>query len=88
MGPGISGWYNRPYVTLRDQVEARRLQWEEFNRWEAEQPLAERSPADILADLGAVWSWLPEDVRSRDDDPEKTGIQTMRAALSRLSPSV
>jgi hypothetical protein len=74
-------------VTLRDQVEARRLQWEEFHSWEAEQPLVERCPVDILADLGAVWSWLPEEVRTRDEDPERTGIQAMRATLSRLSCS-
>jgi hypothetical protein len=39
---------------LREEVERRRLQWAAFHRWEAEQPLEERSAADILADLGAI----------------------------------
>lgn len=74
-------------MTLREQLEQRRRQWEAFNRWEAEQPPAERPAADIIADLGVVWSWLPAEVRRRDPDPEKRGIQAMRRALACLRSS-
>jgi len=71
-------------MTLREQFRLREQQWAEFHRWEAEQPPRERDPAAILADLGAIWSWLPPEVRSEDPDPEKLGIQKMRAALALL----
>ena len=71
-------------MTLREQIEERLRQWAEFNRWEAEQPPDERAPAAILADLGAIWSWLPPEERTCDEDPEKLGVQAMHAALSHL----
>jgi hypothetical protein len=71
-------------VTLKEQLELRQRQWDKFHRWEAEQPVPERDPAEIVADLGAIWSWLPPDVRLEDPDPEKLGIQKMRAALALL----
>ena len=71
-------------MTLREQLEQRRRQWEAFHRWEAEQAAAERPAADIIADLGAVLSWLPPKVRGADPDPEKLGIQAMRRALANL----
>jgi len=43
-------------MSTREEWELRRQQWEAFNRWEAEQPPLERAPADILADLGTIWS--------------------------------
>ena len=73
-------------MSTREQWELRRQQWEAFNRWEAEQPPIERDPGDILADLGAIWNWLPRDVREQDPDPEKIGIQKMRAALALIKP--
>ncbi len=73
-------------VALRDELEIRRRQWAAFHRWEAAQPLSQREPAEILADLGVIWSWLPPDVRSADPDPGKLGIQKMRAALALLRP--
>jgi hypothetical protein len=72
-------------MTLREEIELRRRQWEIFNRWEAEQPPVEREPGKILADLGAILSWIPEADRLRDPDPEKRGIQKLRAALAVLS---
>ena len=39
-------------------------------------------PADIIADLGAILSRLPVSERLHDPDPEKIGIQKMRAALA------
>jgi hypothetical protein len=74
-------------VILREEIEERQRQWAEFHRWEDEHPPVERPAADIVADLGIIWEWLPPDVRERDDDPEKAGIQAMRAALARLKPS-
>ena len=71
-------------MTLAEQLDLRRRQWAEFHRWEASQPPPERDPAKILADLGAIWSWLPPEVRSEDPDPGKLGIQKMRAALAHL----
>ena len=73
-------------TTLREQVAERQRQWEEFHRWEAQQPPLEREPARILADLGTIWSWLPPEVRAEDPDPEKRGVQAMRASLSHLTP--
>jgi hypothetical protein len=73
-------------MSTREQWELRRQQWERFNRWEAEQPPIERDPADIIADLGTLLSWLPPEERLRDPDPEKIGIQKMRAALALIKP--
>lgn len=73
-------------MTIAEQLQERRRQWAEFHRWEAQQPPSERDPAEILADLGAIWSWLPPEVRSHDPDPDKRGIQRMRAALRHLRP--
>lgn len=69
-------------MTLKERYELRQQQWNEFHRWEREQPHFEREPARIIADLGAILSWLPAEVRLRDPDPEKIGIQIMRAALA------
>ena len=75
-------------MMLREEMQERLKQWAEFNRWEAGQPPIERDPADILADLGAIWSWLPLEERARDDDPEKLGVQAMHQALSHLKRSL
>ena len=69
-------------MTARAEYEERRRQWAVFHRWEAEQPLTERAPAKILADLGAILSWLPADVRTADPDPEKLGIQALKKGLA------
>jgi hypothetical protein len=71
-------------MTLREQLVERRRQWEAFNRWEEQQPPLERTPARIVADLGAILSWIPEEDRLRDPDPEKRGIQILRAACAVL----
>ena len=71
-------------VTLREQFAVRQHQWAAFHRRESAQPLPERDPAEILADLGAIWNWLPPEVRTEDPDPRKLGIQKMRAALAHL----
>ena len=71
-------------MTAREEIEARLRQWEEFNRWEAEQPPVERVSADILADLGAILDWAPREVLAEDSDPQKLGIQAMRRALAHI----
>ena len=71
-------------MTLKQQLEARRRQWLAWHRWADSQPPLDRDPAEILADLGAIWSWLPPEVRLTDPDPEKLGIQKLRAALACL----
>lgn len=73
-------------MTLREQLEMRRQQWAAFHRWERENPAPARDPGEVLADLGAIWNWLPPAVRSADPDPQKLGIRKMRAALERLRP--
>jgi len=65
-------------LTLEEQLELRLRQWAAFNRWEAGQPPIERTPAQILADLGTIWSWLPPEVRLEDPDPGKLGIRKLR----------
>jgi len=73
-------------MILREQWEERRRQWIGFNHWEAEHLVPERTAVEVLADLSAIWSWLPEEVRREDPDPEKLGIRKMRSALARLAP--
>ena len=72
-------------MTLREQLEERRRQWEAFNRWEAEQAPVERDSANILADLGAILQWMPPEARLYDPDPEKLGITKLRKAFAALS---
>lgn len=69
---------------MREQYEERGRQWAAFHRWEAEQVPVERTPAAILADLGAIREWLPREARLADPDTEKLGIQTMRRGLALL----
>jgi len=72
-------------MTLKEQYQIRQQQWDEFHRWESQQAPIERDAADIIADIGTILSWLPAGERLRDPDPEKTGIQKMRAALALIT---
>jgi hypothetical protein len=69
-------------MTLKEQLVERRRRWEAFNRWEEQLPPVERDPARILADLGAILSWIPREDRLLDPDPRKRGIQIVRAACA------
>jgi hypothetical protein len=71
-------------VTLREQVEEYRRRMAVFNEWEAAQAPVERSTAAMIADLGFLLTWVPPEERLRDPDPEKAGIQRMRAGLAHL----
>jgi hypothetical protein len=72
-------------VTLKAQLESYLDRMAAFNQWEAEQSPQERSPAAILADLGFLLSFVSVEDRLRDPDPEKLGIQRMRALLACVS---
>jgi hypothetical protein len=54
-----------------------------FEQWEATQPVP-AAPPDVFARIGALYDLLPPEVRRRDPDPQKQGIQAMRAALAVL----
>jgi hypothetical protein len=69
-------------VTLKAQLKSYLDRMAAFNRWEAGQSPEERSPAAILADLGFLLSFVSVEDRLRDPDPEKLGIQRMRALLA------
>jgi hypothetical protein len=73
-------------MTLKAQLASYLSRMAAFNQWESEQPMADRAPAAILADLGFLLSWVSAEDRLRDPDPEKLGIQRMRALLARVSP--
>ena len=72
-------------MTLKEQVEEYRRRMEIFNEWEASHPPMERSSAAIIADLGFLLRWVSSEERLHDPDPEKLGIQRMRAGLAHLS---
>jgi hypothetical protein len=68
-------------VTKPEYAEYR-ARFEALNAWEARQPPIERSPSDILADLGFLLGFVSAEERGKDPDPEKLGIQRMRAILA------
>jgi hypothetical protein len=59
-------------------------QLEAFNRWVEENPPEPRPLADVLADIGLIWSMLPEEIRTADPDPEKKGIRAMHEIFARV----
>jgi hypothetical protein len=67
-----------------EDLAARGRQWAQFNEWERSALPPERTPAACVADVGALYEWFSCDTKSVDPDPEKLGIQSMRAALARL----
>jgi hypothetical protein len=68
----------------KDAWREREKRWAAFHEWENQQPPVERSPADIIADLGTILDWLPVETRSEDPDPQKRGIQILRDAFVKL----
>ncbi len=72
-------------MTLREQVERYNKSLKRFNEWEAQERLVERTPAAIIADIGAIVDWIPRATRLVDPDPQKLGIQRMFTALSLIS---
>ena len=72
-------------MITKAEWELRRQQWRIFNEWEAVHPPPAPSAADALADVGAIWEWLPESVRYEDHDPERLGVQRMQRIFRILS---
>lgn len=72
-------------MTLREQIEEQNRQWRRFHVWESTQPREEREAARLIADVGTILAWMPEDVRLSDPDPEKTGVRKMHEALRKLT---
>ena len=68
-------------MTSQEYAEYR-ARFEALNAWEACQPPIERPAAEIVADLGFLLGFVSEEERQRDPDPEKLGIQRMRAILA------
>jgi hypothetical protein len=68
-----------------DEWKERKKQWEIFNLWKSRQAPVDRDPADVIADIGAIVDWLPPEALAEDADPEKRGIQKLRAVLERLN---
>ena len=68
----------------RAEIEEYRERFRRFNEWEAEHPIPERPASRVLADIDFLVSLLPEEERRRDPDPEKLGIQRLRARLALL----
>lgn len=68
-------------LSLRDRL----AQFAAFNQWEQDHRPVARPFADVLADLGFIWTWVPRDLRLADPDPEKAGLQQMRAVLARIA---
>ncbi|MGD0500473.1 MAG: hypothetical protein ABSC23_18780 [Bryobacteraceae bacterium] len=71
----------------REDVEQYRSRFEAFNDWEARQPPIECSAEAVIADLGFLLGFVDAEERLRDPDPEKLGVQRMRAALAAASRS-
>jgi len=57
--------------------------WAQYRSWaEAHAEPDPRSPVEIMADIELLYRSFPEEVRSTDPDPEKTGIQNLRRVLA------
>jgi hypothetical protein len=60
--------------------------WREYNAWaEANAGPDPRTPQQIMSDLELLYRNVPEELRLRDPDPEKLGIQNLHRILRRLS---
>ncbi len=69
---------------MDQDLATRRRQWLRFNEWERSAPSPAREPAACVADVGTLYDWFSIESKSVDPDPEKLGIQLLRAALARL----
>ena len=72
-------------MITKDQWERRQLQWAAFHSWEASRGPDAGQSAATIGDLGAILEWLPEDVKTKDPDPAKTGIRRMHAIIGLLA---
>ncbi len=67
-------------LTLKERL----AQFEEFNRWERDNPRPIRPFEAVLADLSFLLSLIPPE-RRVDPDPEKRGVQEFRRAMTRIA---
>ena len=72
-------------MSTKAQWEQRQQAWASWREWESAQALNTFPPDHVFAALGTILEWLPEDVRQRDPDPEKTGIGRMNEIIATLS---
>jgi hypothetical protein len=57
--------------------------WNEYRRWaEAHATPDPRSPEQIMSDVEFLYRNYPEEVRTTDPDPGKTGIQNLHRILA------
>lgn len=68
-------------LSLRERL----AQFEEFNRWEQQNPRPIRPFQSVLADLSFLLSLVSREQRAIDPDPQKLGIQELRKALARIA---
>lgn len=73
-------------IVSKEEWALRQSQWAAFHRWEASREPEPCRVTAVIDDLGTILSWLPEDVRLYDADPEKLGIRRMHTILAALSP--
>ncbi|MBX9602595.1 MAG: hypothetical protein K2X35_16440 [Bryobacteraceae bacterium] len=71
-------------MTLKEQLEERERMWRSFHEWERRNPPPMRSFDAVLRDLDFLLTFISPEEILRDPDPEKNGIQKMRAALALL----
>ena len=69
----------------KEDWELRERQWAAFHEWEASRDPDSHPTDNVIADIGTLLEWLPENVRRSDPDPAKTGIRRMRRILSLLA---
>lgn len=75
----------RKHRDVRALYEQRRAALGRFNEWEAHH--RPTPTLDTVFDsIGTLRDMLPVDVRSRDHDPEKSGIALMRERLRVVRP--
>ena len=68
-------------MTLREQIEAQNLAWQRFHEWESTEAPPSLDAAHVIADLGAILSWISPEERMLDPDPEKHGVRKMFEVL-------
>jgi len=73
-----------PAPSLKEAIEERLRQFEAYNRWEQENPVGSRAPAELVADVGSLFDWLSPQTQLEEPDPNKEGVRKMQDMLSVL----
>jgi hypothetical protein len=69
---------------LKALFEKRQRALTAFNQWEAEHYTMRQDVEQVFAALGTLYDLLPPASRHRQEDPTRSGIQTMHRALRYL----